>query len=203
MSSRIAIPDARTPSSPAKSTTTLTRALLACGVVAGPLFTVVALLQVLTRQGSTFAVTRLACWASGAGMDPDRQLRHHWPAGCGVRARDAASAASRAGRHLGRCWSTPLHEYTDARTQPSGGFRRAAAHRGYGRGWFWLRRLEVVRQDLRCVLNDAIVVVTDSGWIRPAATRLSPCGITVRMWLRATVRVLLRPNMRIRRRTPT
>jgi hypothetical protein len=101
MSSRIAIPDARTPSSPAKSTTTLTRALLACGVVAGPLFTVVAQLQVLTRQGSTFAVTRLACWASGAGMDPDRQLRHHWPAGCGVRARDAASAASRAGRHLG------------------------------------------------------------------------------------------------------
>lgn len=44
--------------------------------------------------------------------------------------------------------------------------------------------------------NDAIVVVTDSGRIRPAATRSSTLGITVRIWLRATVRVLLRPKMR-------
>jgi hypothetical protein len=43
------------PASPATGTNG-TRALLACGVVAGPLFVAVALLQVLTRQG--FDLTR-------------------------------------------------------------------------------------------------------------------------------------------------
>jgi hypothetical protein len=38
-----------------------TLALLACGVVAGPLFLAVALLQALTREGSTCAATRSAC----------------------------------------------------------------------------------------------------------------------------------------------
>jgi hypothetical protein len=48
---RIVTPEAGAPSSASKVTASKTRALLACGVIAGPLFVVVALLQVLTRQG--------------------------------------------------------------------------------------------------------------------------------------------------------
>jgi Protein of unknown function (DUF998) len=51
MNSRNAIPGERIPRARSEPTTTLTRSLLACGVVAGPLFTVIALLQVLTRDG--------------------------------------------------------------------------------------------------------------------------------------------------------
>jgi hypothetical protein len=51
MSRRIATPGAGAPSGSSASTTRRTRALLACGVVAGPLFLVVALLQALTRDG--------------------------------------------------------------------------------------------------------------------------------------------------------
>jgi hypothetical membrane protein len=51
MSHRTATPGAGAPSGSSASTTRRTRALLACGVVAGPLFLVVALLQALTRDG--------------------------------------------------------------------------------------------------------------------------------------------------------
>jgi hypothetical protein len=51
MSRRTATPGAGAPSGSSASTTRRTRALLACGVVAGPLFLVVALLQALTRDG--------------------------------------------------------------------------------------------------------------------------------------------------------
>jgi hypothetical protein len=50
MNDRIEIPGVLTPRVTPESTT-LTRVLLACGVVAGPLFTVVALLLVFTRDG--------------------------------------------------------------------------------------------------------------------------------------------------------
>jgi hypothetical protein len=43
--------DAAAPGRPTATATTLTRALLACGVVAGPLFVAVGLLQMLTRDG--------------------------------------------------------------------------------------------------------------------------------------------------------
>jgi uncharacterized membrane protein YhaH (DUF805 family) len=43
--------DAAAPGRSTATTTTLTRALLACGVVAGPLFVTVGLLQMLTRDG--------------------------------------------------------------------------------------------------------------------------------------------------------
>jgi Protein of unknown function (DUF998) len=51
MSRRIVTPEAGAPSGSPPTTTTGTRALLACGVVAGPLFVAVALLQALTRDG--------------------------------------------------------------------------------------------------------------------------------------------------------
>jgi hypothetical protein len=52
---RIATLEAGTPSSASEVTTRKTRALLACGIVAGPLFLVVALLQAFTRQGFDLA----------------------------------------------------------------------------------------------------------------------------------------------------
>jgi hypothetical protein len=51
MSRRIVPPEAGTPSGSLATTTKKTRALLACGVVAGPLFLAVAVLQALTREG--------------------------------------------------------------------------------------------------------------------------------------------------------
>jgi len=48
---RIATPGAGAPSGSSATTTKQTAALLACGVVAGPLFIVVGLLQMLTRDG--------------------------------------------------------------------------------------------------------------------------------------------------------
>ena len=51
MNRRIAPPEAGAPSGSPATTTNRTRALLACGVVAGPLFIAVALLQALTRDG--------------------------------------------------------------------------------------------------------------------------------------------------------
>jgi hypothetical membrane protein len=51
MSRRIATPVAGVPSGSSAATTRQTRALLACGVVAGPLFVAVALLQALSRDG--------------------------------------------------------------------------------------------------------------------------------------------------------
>jgi hypothetical protein len=51
MSRKIAPPEAGASSGSPATTTKKTRALLACGVVAGPLFIAVALLQALTRQG--------------------------------------------------------------------------------------------------------------------------------------------------------
>jgi hypothetical protein len=51
MNRRTATPVAGTPSGSSAATTKRTRALLACGVVAGPLFLAVALLQALTRAG--------------------------------------------------------------------------------------------------------------------------------------------------------
>ena len=50
MTQRITTPGAGAPGA-STATTNGTRALLACGVVAGPLFVVVALVQVLTREG--------------------------------------------------------------------------------------------------------------------------------------------------------
>jgi hypothetical protein len=90
MSRRTATPGAGAPSgSSAAATTKRTRALLACGVVAGPLFLAVALLQALTRAGfdlgrhplsllslgelgwiqiANFVVTGLLCVACALGM---------------------------------------------------------------------------------------------------------------------------------------
>jgi hypothetical protein len=51
MSGRITPPEAGAPSGSPAAMTNRTRALLACGVVAGPLFIAVAVLQALTRQG--------------------------------------------------------------------------------------------------------------------------------------------------------
>jgi Protein of unknown function (DUF998) len=51
MNRRTATPVAGAPSESSAATTKRTRALLACGVVAGPLFLTVALLQALTREG--------------------------------------------------------------------------------------------------------------------------------------------------------
>jgi hypothetical protein len=51
MSRRITPPEAGAPSGSPATTTKRTRALLTCGVVAGPLFLAVALLQALTREG--------------------------------------------------------------------------------------------------------------------------------------------------------
>jgi hypothetical membrane protein len=51
MSRRITPPEAGAPSGSPATTTNRTRALLACGVVAGPLFLAVAVLQALTRDG--------------------------------------------------------------------------------------------------------------------------------------------------------
>jgi hypothetical protein len=51
MSRRITTPQAGAPGGSSATTTTGTPALLACGVVAGPLFVVVAVLQALTREG--------------------------------------------------------------------------------------------------------------------------------------------------------
>ncbi|MGH3924100.1 MAG: hypothetical protein ACRDTT_14750 [Pseudonocardiaceae bacterium] len=44
-----------------RSRTPLTRALLACGVLAGPLFVVVAAIQALTRAGFDLGRIRSAC----------------------------------------------------------------------------------------------------------------------------------------------
>ena len=52
---RIATPEAGIPSSASEGAIRKTRALLACGIVAGPLFLTVALLQALTRQGFDLA----------------------------------------------------------------------------------------------------------------------------------------------------
>jgi hypothetical membrane protein len=51
MNRRITPPEAGAPSGSPATTTNRTRALLACGVVAGPLFLAVAVLQALTRDG--------------------------------------------------------------------------------------------------------------------------------------------------------
>jgi hypothetical membrane protein len=51
MNRRISPPEAGAPSGSPATTTNRTRALLACGVVAGPLFLAVAVLQALTRDG--------------------------------------------------------------------------------------------------------------------------------------------------------
>jgi Protein of unknown function (DUF998) len=51
MNRRTTTPGAGAPSGSSTATTKRTRALLACGVVAGPLFLAVALLQALTRDG--------------------------------------------------------------------------------------------------------------------------------------------------------
>jgi hypothetical membrane protein len=51
MSRRISPPEAGAPGGSPATTTNRTRALLACGVVAGPLFLAVAVLQALTRDG--------------------------------------------------------------------------------------------------------------------------------------------------------
>jgi hypothetical protein len=51
MSRRITPPEAGAPGGSPATTTKETRALLACGVVAGPLFLAVAVLQALTREG--------------------------------------------------------------------------------------------------------------------------------------------------------
>jgi Protein of unknown function (DUF998) len=51
MSRRIVTPAAGTPSGSSATATNGTRALLVCGVVAGPLFVAVAVLQALTRDG--------------------------------------------------------------------------------------------------------------------------------------------------------
>jgi hypothetical protein len=51
MRRRVTPPDAGAPSGSPAAITTGTRALLASGVVAGPLFVAVALLQALTRDG--------------------------------------------------------------------------------------------------------------------------------------------------------
>jgi hypothetical protein len=48
---RIVTPEAGAPSSVSEGTASKTRALLACGIVAGPLFLAVALTQAFTRQG--------------------------------------------------------------------------------------------------------------------------------------------------------
>jgi hypothetical protein len=51
MTQTLETPAARAPRAPTATDTNGTRALLACGVVAGPLFIVVGLLQLLTRDG--------------------------------------------------------------------------------------------------------------------------------------------------------
>ena len=50
MARRVVTPDAGTPDTTSEETST-TRRLLACGIVAGPLFLVVALIQAFTRDG--------------------------------------------------------------------------------------------------------------------------------------------------------
>ena len=56
--SNVTITDGTTISAPSETTTKLTRSLLACGVVAGPVYIVVSLIQALTREG--FDLTRHA-----------------------------------------------------------------------------------------------------------------------------------------------
>jgi Protein of unknown function (DUF998) len=51
MTQELTTPGTSAPGASSETTTTVTRALLACGVVAGPLYVVVALLQVLFRDG--------------------------------------------------------------------------------------------------------------------------------------------------------
>jgi len=51
MTQELTTPGASAPGASSETTTRVTRALLACGVVAGPLYVVVALLQVLSRDG--------------------------------------------------------------------------------------------------------------------------------------------------------
>jgi len=51
MRQELTTPGAGAPGASSETTTTVTRALLACGLVAGPLYVVVALLQVLFRDG--------------------------------------------------------------------------------------------------------------------------------------------------------
>jgi hypothetical protein len=51
MTQNLTTPAVRMPDPPSETTTWTTRALLACGVVAGPLFIVVGLVQMLTRDG--------------------------------------------------------------------------------------------------------------------------------------------------------
>jgi Protein of unknown function (DUF998) len=51
MTQELTTPGTSAPGAASETTTTVTRALLACGVVAGPLYVVVALLQVLFRDG--------------------------------------------------------------------------------------------------------------------------------------------------------
>jgi Protein of unknown function (DUF998) len=51
MAEQLTTPGAGAPGGPSKTTTKVTRALLACGVVAGPLYILLALLQLLFRDG--------------------------------------------------------------------------------------------------------------------------------------------------------
>jgi Protein of unknown function (DUF998) len=89
MSRRSATPEAEAPSGSSATTTKQARALLACGVVAGPLFLAAGLIQAFTREGfdlrrhplsllslgelgwiqiANFVVTGLLCVACAVGM---------------------------------------------------------------------------------------------------------------------------------------
>lgn len=67
MTQTITIPIASAPSNPLapETTTRLTRALLACGVIAGPLYVVVGLIQILTRPGFDIRIHDLSLLSNG------------------------------------------------------------------------------------------------------------------------------------------
>jgi hypothetical protein len=75
--------------------------LLACGILAGPLFVAVGLIQAFTRVGFDLCRHPLSLLSLGAGADPDRQLRGGRRAVPGLRRRHVAGAAPRPQWHLG------------------------------------------------------------------------------------------------------
>ena len=107
------------------ATTKQTRALLFCRVVAGPLYIIMGVIEILTRPGfDPMCQERVEPW--GSRLDPDQQLHPDGYVGSPVCSRDEVGAASRSRRDMG----------TIAHWHLRGGFDRRRHLSSRSRSWF-------------------------------------------------------------------
>ena len=111
-----------------------TRALLCCGVLAGPIYIVVGLVQALTREGFDLTRHDLSLLANGRlGWIQDHQPRRHGSDDDRSRGRDPPVLARRTRRHLGsppaRCVRRRTGRSWDLRRRPDPGLPTRHAQR--------------------------------------------------------------------------